>query len=235
MGLALVEGISRNLDPSPARLQRAEQLAQRALALDAGLAEAHVAIGTVYVYRYDYARAAEKFREAVRLEPGDPYAWDQLSWALGNQQPPQAQAAEEAARESIRLQPNSAGAYYHLGRALLFQRRYQEAIAAFNHPAELDPTFRAHHGGLGEVYLAQGAYDRALAELKKAGGTNTPIVIIQMSAVYAAQGDKEKALAELEKALAAGYRDFAAIDSNPHLASLRSDPRFQQLIRRYRK
>jgi hypothetical protein len=53
--------------------------------------------------------------------------------------------------------------------------------------------------------------------------------------VFAAQGDKEEALARLEKALAGGCRDFAAIDASPHLATLRADPRFQQLIRSYRK
>jgi len=46
---------------------------------------------------------------------------------------------------------------------------------------------------------------------------------------------KEKALATLQKALNAGYRDFAAIDASPYFSSLRWDPRFQQLTRRYRK
>ncbi|HSA93791.1 MAG TPA: hypothetical protein VLE48_12330 [Terriglobales bacterium] len=39
----------------------------------------------------------------------------------------------------------------------------------------------------------------------------------------------------LRQALAAGYRDFAYLDASPYLASLRSDPRYQALIRRYRK
>ena len=52
---------------------------------------------------------------------------------------------------------------------------------------------------------------------------------------YAGRDDKEKALAALKEALTAGYRDFAAIDASPHFSSLRSDPRFQQLIGRYRK
>jgi hypothetical protein len=38
----------------------------------------------------------------------------------------------------------------------------------------------------------------------------------------------------MKKALNLGFRDFRAIDASPHLATLRADPRFQQLIRRYR-
>jgi cytochrome c-type biogenesis protein CcmH/NrfG len=160
----------RNFDPNPARLQRSKELAQRALGLDAGLAEGHVTIGAVYGYGYDYAHAAEEFREAVRLEPGDAYAWDMLAWALAYQQPPQGQAAEAAARESIRLQPSLAGAHYHLGRTLLVQGRYQEAVAAINHALELDPSLPSTY--LGEVYLAQGDYGRAPTSHEDVVGRN---------------------------------------------------------------
>lgn len=118
-GLSWVEGqYYRNLDPNEARLRRGEELAQRALAIDPQLAEAHVALGTLYTDRYEYGRGAEEFRTAIRLDPENAYAWDMLSWALGYQQPPVATAAEKAARESMRLEPSLYPAYYHLGRAL---------------------------------------------------------------------------------------------------------------------
>ncbi|MEE8201305.1 MAG: tetratricopeptide repeat protein, partial [Candidatus Acidoferrales bacterium] len=184
---------NRNLDPSPARLQRAEELARRALALDPQFAGGHIALGQVYANRYDYAHAAEKFREAIRLDPQDPLAWDLLSWALAYKQPPEAQEAEKAAREAIRLQPGYAGAYYHLGRALLLQGRYQEAIAAFEHVLELSSEFDAANLGLAQVYLAQGNYDRALAELEKVRGSReSPVVLVRFCSVYAMQGKRKK-------------------------------------------
>ena len=234
-GLSLVERLYyRDIDPDPSHLQRAEQLAQRALAIDPNLAEAHIALGGTYALRYEYARAAEQFREAIRLEPQNNLAWDGLSWALGYEQPPDALEAEKAAREAIRLQPSLPAAHYHLGRALLFQGRYQEATRAFQRAEELgDPNYA--NLGMAQVSLAQGDYDQAVAYVLKSFGGKTAINLYWLSAAYAAKGDKEKALATLQKALTAGYRDFAAVDASPHFSSLRSDPRFQQLIRRYRQ
>ena len=235
-GLSWVEGqIYRNLDANPSHLQRAEQFAQRALAIDPRLAETHLALGTVDADKYDYVGAAREFRTAVDLDPNNADAWDLLSWALGYEQPPEAAAAEKASRECLRLEPSPyPKTYYHLGRALLLQQRYPEAIAAFEHARELDPTDYFGYMGLGQAYLAQGDYDKALAALLKvlrpAG-----VSYFWLGAAYAAHGDKEKALATLQKAFEAGFHDFAALDASPYFASLRTDPRFQQLTQRYRK
>ena len=106
-GLAWVEGqIYRNLDANPSHLQRAEQFAQRALAIDPRLAETHLALGTVSADKYDYAGAVREFRTATDLDPDNAYAWDMLSWALAYEQPPEAAAAEKASREALRLRPS---------------------------------------------------------------------------------------------------------------------------------
>jgi eukaryotic-like serine/threonine-protein kinase len=234
-GLSWVEGqIYRNLDANPSHLQRAEQFAQRALAIDPRLAETHMALGTVSADGYDYAGAAREFRTATDLDPDNAFAWDLLSWALAYEQPPEAAAAEKAARESLRLGLTPPKTYYHLGRALLLQQRYAEAIAAFEHARESDPTSTYSDLGLGQVYLAQGDYDKALAALSK-GAQPASINYFWLGAAYAAHGDKEKALTTMQKAFDTGFHDFAALDASPYFSSLRTDPRFQQLTQRYRK
>ena len=226
----------RNVEADDAHLLRAEEFAQRALAIDPQLAEAHVSLGLIFGDRFDYVRAAEQAREATRLEPDNAQAWVALSWALGYKQPPDTIEAEKTAREAIRLQPSLFGAYYELGRALLLQRRYPEAIAAFEHAKELNPTSVTPDLGLGQAYLAQGDYDRAVIILSKVSGSKSSAIdMFWLSSAYAARRDKEQALAELQRAFAHGFRDFAAIDASPHFDSLRSDPRFQQLIRRYHR
>jgi len=233
-GLSRVENFYyRNVDGNSAHLLRGEELAQRALAIDPHLGDAHVSLALVYANRYEYARASEQAREAIQAESENAQAWVSLSWTLGYEQPPKAVEAEKAAREAIRLQPSLSGAYYELGRALLLQRRFPEAIIALEHSKELNPSSTTADLGLAQVYLGQGDYDRALTLLLKQG--STPIVLFQLSSAFAARDDKEKALDTLQKAFNAGYRDFPAIDANPYFSSLRSDPRFQQLTQRYRR
>jgi serine/threonine protein kinase/Tfp pilus assembly protein PilF len=161
-GLAHLEGLYyRDIETDPAHLKRAEEYARRAVAIDPNLAEAHVALGQIEGLKYDYAAGAVEDREAIRLEPDNPLAWDQLSWNTSYEQPPEAVEAEKAAREAIRLQPSSAASQYHLGRALLFQGHYDEAAAAFHRAAEIGSDVYESLG-MAQLSLAQGNYDQAI-------------------------------------------------------------------------
>ena len=234
-GLSLADRFYyRDVESDPSYLQRSEELARRAIAIDPNLAEAHTALGGNYGLRYEYARAANEFREAIRLEPQNAFAWDSLSWVLTYEQPPDALEAEKAAREAIRLQPSLIQGQYHLGRALLFQGRYPEAKVAFQRAEELGGSDYANMG-LAQLSLAQGNHDQAVAYmLKRSSWRKTAIDQYWLSAIYSAKGDREKALAAMQEAFKLGFRDFAAIDGSPYFASLRSEPRFQQLLRQYR-
>ena len=234
-GLAWVEGqIYRNLEPNPEHLLRAENYARRALAIDPNLSEAHVAMGTVYSDKYDYVTAAREYRTASDLDPNSGYASDQLSWALGYQQPPDAIGAEAAARKAIRLQTSLYPAYYHLGRALLLQRRYDEALAAFEQMRQINRGASTADMGVGQVYLAKGEYDKAIKALT-ANFKPNGISYYWLGAAYAAKGDRSKALDTMQKAFQSGFADFGAIDNSVYFASLKSDPRFQHLILEYKK
>jgi serine/threonine protein kinase/Tfp pilus assembly protein PilF len=235
-GLSHVEGLYyRDLDSNPSHLARSTEFAQRALAADPELSEAHIAMAQSYALRFDYARAVGELREATRLEPDNPLAWDLFSWALGYEQPPDALEAEKAAREAIRLQPTSAAAQYHLGRALLFQGRYQEAAVAFQRAKELGSS-DYENLGMAQLALAQANYDEALKYMS--GRTVTQKTTMDqywLAAIYSAKGDKDKSFAAMQQALQTGFRDFGALDSSPYFANLRSDPRYQKLIQQYRK
>ena len=236
-GLAWVDGqYYRNIASDPVLLQNAEKFAQRARAIDPDLSAAHNALGFVAASRYDYHKAADEFREAARLDPQDGLALDYLSWALAYQQPPDAAGAEKASREGLRLGFETSASYYHLGRALMLEGRYDEAIEAMEHAGKLSPSSGTPSFGLAQIYLAKGDYDKALAawmrqpEMQR----STSLEGFWEASIYAARGEKEKALATLQRALEKGFNDFAAIDNSPHFNALRSDPRFQQILKKYR-
>ncbi|HMD31606.1 MAG TPA: tetratricopeptide repeat protein, partial [Candidatus Acidoferrales bacterium] len=237
-GLAWVDGqYYRNIESDPARLERAAKYAERARAIDPDLSAAHDALGFVASSRYDYRKAAEEFREATRLDPEDGLAWDYLSWALAYQQPPDGAEAEKASREAIRLGFETMATDYHLGRALMIEGRYDDAIEAMERAQKLSPESSTPLFGLCQVYLAKGDYDKALSYWLRQPDKqrSTSLEGFWGASIYAARGEKDKALALLQVALEKGFNDFAAIDNNPHFNSLRSDPRFQKLVGRYRK
>src|SRR5271165_4156928 len=234
-GLSIVEGqYFRNIDATPLRLQRAETLAHKALGIDPRVSTVHVALGLIAGFKYDYRHAAEEFREARRLEPDNAPAWDYEGWALAYQTPPDGVSAEKAVREALRLGFSTLAAYYHLGRALMVQGRYDEAIAAFEHARTVAPTSGNPDFGIAQVYLAKKEYERAsqyfLRMPEKMRSLPGPRFV--NSCILAGLGERDKSLAELQKAFDGGFRDFAAIEASPELGAIRSDPSFAVLERR---
>jgi tetratricopeptide (TPR) repeat protein len=235
-GLAHVEGLYyRDLDSNPKHLKLAQEYARRAVSIDPNLAEAHVALGQTYGLNFDYEAGAQEIREATRLEPDNSLAWDLLSWTLGYEHPPDAQGAEKAAREAIRLEPSSSAAHYHLGRALMFQGRHQEAEVSFHRAGDIgDKTYEDL--GMLQLSLAQGRYDDAISYSSKLGAASkTAMNYFWLTAAYAGKGDKEKAFETLQQALKLGYGDFTTLDTSPYFKQLRDDPRYQKLTEQYRK
>jgi eukaryotic-like serine/threonine-protein kinase len=236
IGLSSVEGYYyRDINSDPAYHQRAIDLARRALVIDPDLPEGHMAVGRNLGAEYDYVGAVREIRRGVELDPDNATGWDMLSWALGYLQPPQAVESEKAARETIRLRPSMPGAQYHLGRALMYQGRFPEAMAAFDRCEQLlGDNGGLANGGRGQLNVIQGNYDQALAFLEKAGSKGNAINQYWFAAAYAGKGDQGKALAALQQAFDRGYRDFPAIDSTPYFANLRPNPQFQKLLAKYR-
>jgi len=230
-GLSHIEALYyRNLDSNPLHLQRAEQLASQALAIDPQLPEAHIARAGTLGQHYKYMEDVSELRLAVQEEPDNALAWDMMSWALGYATPPQAVESEKAAREAIRLNPALSYAQYHLGRALYLQGRFPEAMAAFDRCEELGGNPDAANLGRSQALAAQGRYADAITTIMKNGASKSMIHNYWLSSYYAGNGEKEKALATLQKSFAYGFRDFPALDANPAFSSLRNDPRFVTLV-----
>jgi len=236
LGLSDVEAFYyRDISSDPASHKRAMELVRRALAIDPDLPEGHSALARDLGAEFDYVGAVREARRATELAPDSSDGWDVLAWALAYLQPPEAVESEKAARQASHLNPSMPGAQYHLGRALMFQKRFPEAFAAFDRCEQLlGGKGSLADGGRAQAYLLQGNYDQSIAYGLKANMKGNAINAYWLSAAYASKGDKSNALASLQTALQRGYRDFPSIDSTPYFTSLRSDPQFQQLLSKYR-
>ncbi len=97
-----------------------------------------------------------------------------------------------------------------------------------------NPDFSARNIGFAQYYLAIGDYDEALVWIERDTARDTALVNWYKAAIHAAAGRPDEALKWLEVALDKEFRDFVNLENSQYFASLRDDPRYEQLLDRYR-
>ena len=106
---------------------RARQAAERALALDSTLAEAHASLGEIKFYSdWDWPDAERRFKEAIRHDPDYATAHQWYAELLALTGRPA--EAIDAGRRAVQLDPVSAAAGNALAMAFLSARKFDDAI-----------------------------------------------------------------------------------------------------------
>jgi len=252
-------GISEEL-PSVEAYSKVEAFARKALDIDPSLAEAHVELADAHLRGgWDWAGAERELNLALELNPNSEPAHNAYSryfrW-VGRYQESVAEA-----RRAIEINPLSPAPYVILGMAYYFGRRYDEALPQIQKVQQIAPS-EVTHLVLGWVYREKGMYEQAVEELLQARGahklghlgntyarmgrgeeahiaiqklneeSNQNVVSYAVAIVYAGLGEKERAFEWLERAYKAHDIDMTFLKVDPALDPLRSDPRFQDLLRR---
>jgi len=75
-------------------------------------------------------------------------------------------SALQLVRKEVQKRPESAAAYYYLGKALALKKDLEKAAEAFSRATELAPTWPNPYRGLAETYLRQGKILDALAKVE---------------------------------------------------------------------
>ena len=152
--------------PAADGYRRAREAAEKALALDPQLVDAHLAMGWIHMnHDWDWAAADASSRKALDLEPGSVQALRYAAvqaMTLGRWS-----EAIDLANKAIERDPLRPAAYNNLGRALLAVNRDAEAEAAYRKALELDPDGAYRHLTLGLTLLLQGKTDAALQEMQQ--------------------------------------------------------------------
>ena len=121
--------------------------------------------------------------------------------------------------------------------AELFQnQKWTEAVAAYKALTEAEPGNGNAWYRLGASLSALNQHQEAVGPLQKAAEIlRGPAAAYLLGATYAQLNEKEKAFASLSQAAAAGFAQLNRLKSDPSLASLRSDPRYEKLVEDVRR
>jgi TolB-like protein/DNA-binding winged helix-turn-helix (wHTH) protein/Flp pilus assembly protein TadD len=140
--------------------------------------------------------------------------------------------AVEQSEKTLKMDANFAVGHYELGQALVQKHMYDQAIVEFQRAIELSGHSGAFDSNLGYAYAVSGRKEEALKivdELESRHPTNYS-VDADIALIYVGLDDRDEAINRLNKAFDARFK--ASILRRPAFDPLRSDPRFQDLLRR---
>jgi eukaryotic-like serine/threonine-protein kinase len=144
---------------------KARAAAQKALAIDDTLAEAHAVLAGSYQNLWEWESAEREFRQAIALDPnnGSTRHWYGLflSFLARNEE------ALVQMKRAVEIDPLSLPFNTSLGSAYAGARQYDLALDQFKKTIDMDPNYAGAHGNLSGVYLDMGKYDLWFEEWKK--------------------------------------------------------------------
>ena len=152
--------------PVAEAMEKARGAAQKALALDEEVAEAHVALGVVkMLYDRDWQGAEVEFRRAILLAPGSPDGHNLYGYYL--QAAGRHDEAIEEMQRAAELAPQWAVVVRDALESYYIARRYDEAIARCLEAQRLEPDDPFFSWILGRSYTQKGMYEEAATEFKR--------------------------------------------------------------------
>jgi TolB-like protein/Flp pilus assembly protein TadD len=212
--------------------EQAEEEFKRSIKLNPNYSTAH---HWYSIYLLDLGRNDEAMAEIKRAHELDPLSLiigTTLTYAYFAKDDVNSSIAQ--CKRVIDLDPNFPRAHEYLGLGYLKQGRHSEAIAELQKAVELSGRERRSLRDLGYGYAISGKRAETLAVLKELEGKYEKHEAIgqDLAAVYAGLGEKDQAFAWLEKDFQARSGKLGWIRWTPAFESLRSDPRFTDLLRR---
>ena len=189
------------LDPT-AFLPRTRNAAVKALELDDGLAEAHLALGVLaFFHDADWIGADQRFRKALELDPNNALAHmfaGLLASALGRRSD-----AVAFARKSIEIDDQNPWQLRTNYVSLAFNGQPQEAITGFERLLKMRPDFLPADAALALTYRQAGQTDRAIEMgreiIAEAPMNLTNALFAQLEAIAGNWEAAKRALAEAEQ------------------------------------
>jgi Tfp pilus assembly protein PilF len=239
----------------PRAYPQAKTAAERAIALDPTLSEAHSAMASIHAREYAWEDAERGFRRAIALDPNNALA----HLGFGSMLSVRGRFDEglDESRRAAALEPLSPYVNTKYADTLLLAGRYTEAVDQLRTAIALDPSRNQGFNvlaralyldgqtveantlfddsitrGASPVWAAcaavhAGQHHKAVARLQEQLNASVPARLL--ATTYACLGDVESTLDQLEKALAERQAGLPAIIRAPELAAMQSNERIVKL------
>ena len=219
-------------------LRQADVASSKALELEPGLAESHLARGVALSMGKRFIEAQHEFEQAMRLDPNlfeAPYWYAQAHLSEGNY--------EEAVRLSERailLRPEDYQALGFIGIALKSLGRHEEAQSYYRRQAKLIEQHLEQHpddaracimGASSSANIGDEERSAYYAARAMAVDPEDPMVLYNVACAYGILGKTRECLDALERSVNKGWGDKAWLEHDSDFDAIRSEPRYVSLVR----
>jgi len=238
---------------------KAREAAAKALELDSSIAEAHTALALIkFFVDWDWSGAEAEYKQATALSPNYASAhfwYSNYLVAMGRLD--EAMKEIERARD---LDPFSVPNTFWLGQVLYHARRFDDALRQDERGLEMYPANGQFYDAMADVYEQKKMFAEAFAARQQARSlANDPSVTTLAEAykrsgyrgyllreaqvdhahnpayaahIYALLNDETAAMSALEVGYNEHFTGILFMRTAPELDSVRSSPRFRDLVRR---
>jgi TolB-like protein/DNA-binding winged helix-turn-helix (wHTH) protein/Flp pilus assembly protein TadD len=239
---------------------KAGEAANEALRLDPSLAEVHTSLANVkFLYDWDWSGAEAEYKRAAALNPNYATAHRSYSFylvAMGRLD----EAMKEIERAQV-LDPLSPSITFWLGQVLYHARRYDDALRQNRRGSEMFPENAEFYWAIADVYEQKKMFAEAFAARQQALSLGKDPNVTALGEAYKRSGyrgyllkaaqileladdpadaahcyalltDETRAVTALEEGYNKHLHAILFLRTAPELDSVRSSPRFRDLVRR---
>ena len=184
--------------------------AERALEIDEGLADAHLAMAHIYFYyERDWAKAEREYGRAVELNPNSTDAHKYYGLFLASRERFDQAVAE--AKKALELDPLSIAVNIVAGFVCLFANRTDDALGLVRQMIELDSNAPQGYWVGGTLFMANGNNEEAVEALKRSLSLgDNQMALAKLGCAYGLAGRRDEALKILDQLFEMRERQYAA-------------------------
>jgi tetratricopeptide (TPR) repeat protein len=207
-------------------------------------------LADLYMVRKDYREAAQVYKRLADQDPRNPVYLNKLGIAL-HQQAALSMALKYYERAS-KADPSYADAQNNIGTVWYQRKKYGKAIRAYRKAIAIRADMAVLHSNLGYAYFGEKKYQEAIASFRQALALDPQLFehnssrngsVLQDRTVgdrgrfyfllaksFAEAGNLERCLIYLRKAKDEGYKELAAVKTDPSFAAVLKDPGIQEVL-----